>query len=41
MLTSALATATAVNVGRIANWLNGIPTALTRRSPLAALAQVS
>jgi transposase len=36
-----LATATAVNVGRIANWLNGVPTALTRRSPLAALAQVS
>jgi transposase len=36
-----LATATAVNVGRIANWLNGVPTAITRRSPLAALAQVS
>ena len=36
-----LTTATAVNVGRIANWLNGVPTALTRRSPLAALAQVS
>jgi transposase len=36
-----LSTATAVNVGRIANWLNGVPTALTRRSPLAALAQVS
>jgi transposase len=36
-----LATATAVNVGRIANWLNGVPTALTRRSPLAALAQAS
>jgi transposase len=36
-----LTTATAINVGRIANWLNGVPTALTRRSPLAALAQVS
>jgi transposase len=36
-----LATATAINVGRIANWLNGVPTALTRRSPLAALAQAS
>jgi transposase len=36
-----LSTATAVNVGRIANWLNGVPTALTRRSPLSALAQVS
>ena len=34
-------TATAGNVGRIANWLNGVPTALTRRLPLAALAQVS
>jgi len=36
-----LTTASAVNVGRIANWLNGVPTALTRRSPLAVLAQVS
>ena len=36
-----LTTATAVNVGRIANLLIGVPTALTRRSPLAALAQVS
>jgi transposase len=36
-----LSTATAVNVGRIANWLNGVPTALTRRSPLAELAQAS
>jgi transposase len=36
-----LATATAVNVGRIANWLNDIPTAVTRRSRLAALAQAS
>ena len=36
-----LATATAVNVGRIANWLNGVPTAVTRRSRLAALAPVS
>ena len=36
-----LATATAVNVGRIANWLNDIPTAVTRRSRLAALAPAS
>jgi transposase len=36
-----LATATAVNVGRIANWLNDIPTAATRRSRLAALAPAS
>jgi transposase len=36
-----LATATAINVGRIANWLNGVPTALTRRSQLAALAPTS
>ncbi len=36
-----LATATAVNVGRIANWLNGFPTAITRRSRFAALAPVS
>lgn len=36
-----LAIAAAVNVGRIANWLNGIPTAVTRRSRLAALAQAS
>jgi len=36
-----LATATALNVGRIANWLNDIPTAVTRRSRLAALAQAS
>ena len=36
-----LATATALNVGRIANWLNGVPTALTRRSQLAALAPAS
>jgi transposase len=36
-----LATAAAVNVGRIANWLNGVPTALSRRSPLAILAQAS
>ena len=36
-----LATATALNVGRIANWLNGVPTALTRRSRLAALAPAS
>jgi transposase len=36
-----LATAAAVNVGRIANWLNGVPIALTRRSQLAALAPTS
>jgi transposase len=36
-----LATATAVNVGRIANWLNGVPTAITRRSRLATLAPAS
>ncbi len=36
-----LATATAVNVSRIANWLNDIPTAATRRSRLAALAPAS
>ena len=36
-----LATATAVNVGRIANWLNDIPVAATRRSRLAALAPAS
>lgn len=36
-----LATATAVNVRRIANWLNDIPTAATRRSRLATLAQAS
>ncbi len=36
-----LATATAVNLGRIANWLSGAPTATTRRSRLAALAPAS
>jgi transposase len=36
-----LATAAAVNVGRIANWLNGVPTAATRGSRLAALAPAS
>lgn len=36
-----LATATVVNVGRIANWINGVPTAVTRRSRLAVLAQAS
>ena len=36
-----LATATAINVGRIANWLNDIPLAATRRSRLAGLAQAS
>lgn len=33
-----VATATAVNVGRITNWLNDVPIAATRRSRLAALA---
>ena len=36
-----LATAEAVNVGRIADWLNDVPTAVTRRSRLVALAQAS
>ncbi len=36
-----LATAAAINVGRIANWLNGVPTTATRRSRLAALAPSS
>ncbi len=36
-----LATATAVNVVRIANWLNDIPVAVTRRSRLAVLALAS
>jgi transposase len=36
-----LATATAVNVVRIANWLKDIPTATTRHSQLAALALAS
>jgi transposase len=36
-----LATATALNVVRIANWLNDIPTAVTRRSRLATLAPAS
>jgi transposase len=33
-----LATAASINVGRITNWLNDVPTAATRRSRLAALA---
>jgi transposase len=36
-----LATATSINVSRITNWLNEIPTAATRRSRLVALAQAS
>jgi transposase len=36
-----LATATSINVGRITNWLNAVPTAATRRSRLAALAPAS
>ena len=36
-----LATATAVNLGRLANWLSGVPIATTRRSRLAALAPAS
>ncbi len=33
-----LATAAAVNVGRVSNWLNGVRTAATRRSLIATLA---
>ncbi len=33
-----LATAAAVNVGRVSNWLNGVRTAATRRSRIATLA---
>jgi transposase len=36
-----LATAASINVGRITNWLAGVPTAVTRRSRLAALAPAS
>lgn len=36
-----VATAVSINVGRITNWLNAVPTAATRRSRLAALAQAS
>lgn len=36
-----LATATAINVGRVAEWLNDVPTAATRRSRFVALAQAS
>lgn len=36
-----IATATSINVDRIDDWLNDIPTAVTRRSRLAALAQAS
>jgi hypothetical protein len=36
-----LATATAANVFRIANWLNSIPTTARQRCRLAALAQAS
>ena len=36
-----VATATSINVGRITDWLNGVPTAATRRSRLAALAPAS
>ncbi len=36
-----LATAAAVNVGRIVEWLNAVPIAATRRSRLAALAPAS
>jgi transposase len=36
-----VATATAVNVGRIVNWLNGLPRAATRPSRFAALAPAS
>jgi len=36
-----VATATSINVARITDWLNGVPTAATRRSRLAALAPAS
>ncbi len=36
-----VATAAAINVGRLADWLNGVPGAATRRSRLAALAPES
>jgi transposase len=36
-----VATAAAVNVSRVTNWLNGVRTATTRRSRLAALAPAS
>ena len=36
-----LTTAASINVGRITNWLNAVPTAATRRSRLAALAPAS
>ncbi len=36
-----VATAAAINVGRLADWLNGVPSAITRRSRLAALAPAS
>jgi transposase len=36
-----VATAAAINVTRLANWLNGIPRAATRRSRFAALAPAS
>jgi transposase len=35
------ATAASINVGRITNWLNTVPTAAIRRSRLAALAPAS
>jgi transposase len=36
-----LSTATSINISRITNWLNEIPTAATRRSRFVALAQAS
>ncbi|MCA1717094.1 MAG: IS1182 family transposase [Actinobacteria bacterium] len=36
-----VATAAAINVSRLADWLNGVPAAATRRSRLAVLAQAS
>jgi transposase len=36
-----LATAASINVGRITNWLNAVPTAAARRSRLAALVPAS
>ncbi|MHB1134863.1 MAG: transposase [Chloroflexota bacterium] len=36
-----LATAAAINVGRLTNWLNGVPVAATRSSRFAALAALN
>jgi hypothetical protein len=36
-----LTTAAAINIGRIVDWVNDVPTATTRRSRLPALAPAS